>query len=224
MKTRFDFGARVAVKVCGVTTIEDAETCARFGVDIVGLNFSPTSKRYIATETAAAIIEAIRPSVESVRFAGVFVDQEAEFVQQVADDLPLDAVQLHGDESPSYIATLRAPFVIKALRVSGAAPPVSATAYDCDALLLDTWTPNERGGSGQTFPWSIAAQMRGRTERLILAGGLTAENVNEAIDTVHPFAVDVCSSVEGRIGRKSAEKVRRFVEQVRRHDSAAVAT
>jgi phosphoribosylanthranilate isomerase len=209
-----EFEHKVGVKICGVTTLEDALACAGAGADMIGLNFSPRSVRCITPTIGREIIAALRRQFSKVKVAGVFVNQESALVQKIAADLTLDAVQLHGDESADYVRELDARFVIKALRIglSGAAAGVG---YDSGAILLDTWDRARPGGTGRTFPWSIAAALRPQVTRLILAGGLTSHNVGEAIRTVRPFAVDVSSGVEIAPGRKDEAKVRAFLEAVR---------
>ncbi|MFN2508068.1 MAG: N-(5'-phosphoribosyl)anthranilate isomerase [Chthoniobacterales bacterium] len=210
-----DFRNGVVVKICGITNLADAEAAAGCGADILGLNFSPLSKRCVTPAIAAAIVSRVSKRFERIRFAGIFVDQDRSLVEKLGSQLGLDAVQLHGDESPEYVEALRVPAVIKAVRVQSRLPDPAAGAYRCDAILLDTWDSNTRGGTGETFPWSIAAEIRPRLNRLILAGGLTPENVGEAIRIVRPFGVDVCSGVEDSPGHKDAEKIRAFVEKVR---------
>jgi len=209
-----EFEHKVGVKICGVTNLEDALACADAGADMIGLNFSPQSVRCITPAIGCEIIAALRKQFARVKVAGVFVNQESALVRKIAADLALDAVQLHGDESADYVRELDARFVIKALRIgfSGAAARVG---YDCGAILLDTWDRARPGGTGRTFPWSIAAALRPQVTRLILAGGLTSHNVGEAIRTVRPFAVDVSSGVEVAPGRKDEAKVRAFLEAVR---------
>lgn len=216
-----EFGNKVAVKICGVITPADALLCAGAGAVMIGLNFSPQSKRCITPERGAKIVGAAREQFPRLRFVGIFVDQESRLVQTIADELALDAVQLHGSESPRYVSDLKVRFVIKALRVSG---PPDFSAYRCDAILLDSWSTKEPGGTGKTFPWSIAAALRPQVARLILAGGLTSANVDEAIRAVRPFAVDVCSGVESAPGRKDEAKVRAFVRAVEElnHETTAI--
>jgi phosphoribosylanthranilate isomerase len=202
------------IKICGITNSEDALACAAAGVDMIGLNFSPMSSRCISPASAAEILAAVRPRFAQTKVVGVFVDQELEFVQKVTTDLALDAIQLHGEETPQYLRKLDAPFVIKALRIGRHSASAPAD-YKCDAILLDTWSAKSPGGTGEIFPWSVAAALRPHVNRLILAGGLTSGNVADAIRTVRPFAVDVCSDVEDGPGRKDHLKVRRFVAAVR---------
>ena len=217
----FEFGKKVAVKICGVTTVADAQLCAGAGAEMIGLNFSPQSKRCITPEIGAEIIATARRQFPQLKFVGVFVDQEPHFVETVAAELALDAVQLHGLESPEYVRDLEVPSAIKALRVTGT-PNVSV--YPCAVILLDTFSAKAPGGTGETFPWSIAAGLRPQVSRLILAGGLTSFNVAEAIRTVRPFAVDVCSGVESAAGRKDEAKVRAFIRAVEEfnHEKTAI--
>lgn len=210
-----DFGNQVAVKVCGITNPEDALTCAAAGVEMVGLNFSPQSSRCLSPTSGTEIIAAVRRRFPPIKFIGVFVDQELEHVQKIGTELALDAVQLHGEESTDYARNLGGTFVIKALRVRSGFSAATAAAYPCDAILLDSWSADAPGGTGQTFPWSVAGTLRPLVRRLILAGGLTSENVADAIRTVQPFAVDVCSGVEDAPGRKNHDKLRSFVATVR---------
>ncbi|MEO7723523.1 MAG: phosphoribosylanthranilate isomerase [Chthoniobacterales bacterium] len=208
-----EFENKVAVKICGVTSVRDAIACAEAGADMLGLNFSPRSLRWIEPRTAQEIVDAVRAQTPQTKFVGVFLDQEAAVVEALAAKLALDAVQLHGDETAEYVRALGAAFVIKALRVGTTRP--DATAYDCAAILLDRWSAVAPGGTGETFPWAIAAELRPMVNRLILAGGLTSANVAEAIREVRPFAVDVCSGVESAPGRKNEGKVRAFLQAVK---------
>lgn len=211
----FEFENRMAIKVCGVTSTFDALVCAEMGVEMIGLNFSPQSPRCISPATAAEIIAAVRPQFRAINFVGVFVNQEIELVQKITRILALDAVQLHGEEAPEYVHKLGASFVIKALRVGSGFAVSAASDYQCAAILLDSWSATSPGGTGETLPWPVAAALRPHVRRLMLAGGLTGENVGEAIQIVQPFAVDVCSGVEDWPGRKDRAKLRRFVEAVR---------
>ncbi|MFL6539195.1 MAG: bifunctional indole-3-glycerol-phosphate synthase TrpC/phosphoribosylanthranilate isomerase TrpF [Chthoniobacterales bacterium] len=200
------------IKICGVTNASDARLCAELGVQMIGLNFSPQSKRCISADDAREVVDAVRPGFPAVKFVGVFVDQELGFVREIARELHLDAVQLHGDESPEYARDVQAPFVIKALRVSDNFSPDAAADYDCDAILLDGYSPSAHGGMGTRFDWSVASAVKAK--RLILAGGLTTENIRDAVEMVRPYAVDICSGVEDAPGRKSPEKLRRFIRAI----------
>lgn len=211
----FEFGDEVAVKVCGITNVGDAMTCAALGVQMIGLNFSPQSLRRISPASAAEIITAVRAEFRGSKFVGVFVNQNFDSVEAIATDLALDGVQLHGDETREYVRDLKAPFVIKALRVGPQFITSSAARYRCDAILLDAWSASAPGGTGKTFPWEMAADARLLVKRLFLAGGLTPDNVGDALRVVRPFALDVCSGVEDVPGRKNRAKLRRFIEAAR---------
>ncbi len=215
-----EFEHAIAIKVCGLTNVPDALSCAAAGADMIGLNFSSLSLRCIDRRRAAQITAAVRPRFPETKFVGVFVNQESDLVRRLATDLALDAVQLHGDETPDYVRKLDLLFVIKALRVGRDFSEASSIEYGCEAILLDTWSSTLPGGTGETFPWSAAESIRARVKRLILAGGLTSENVGEAIRTVRPFAVDVCSGVEGAPGQKDPARVELFVENVRAAEEA----
>jgi len=198
---------RVRVKICGVRSLEEAEAAAECGADALGFNFWPKSPRYITSEAAHDIIAALPPFVASV---GVFVNEELKAIEAVASDLGLAAVQLHGDESPEFCASLLVRKTIKAVRVSEGFEPQSIKLYPVDMILLDTGSPGRYGGTGKTFDWGLAAECA-RLGPIILAGGLTPENVVEAITTVRPAAVDVCSGVETEPGRKDLDKLRNFM-------------
>jgi phosphoribosylanthranilate isomerase len=218
----FEHLTRVAAKVCGVSSAADAIICASSGVEMIGLNFSPQSLRCIAASCAAEIIAAVRPVFPQTKFVGVFVNQKIDFVRRIAKDLALDAVQLHGEESADYVRDLRAPSVIKAVRVGPHYSASKAADYNCDAILLDSWSPDKGGGTGEIFDWSIAAALRPRVKRLILAGGLTPENIADAVRAVQPFAVDVCSGIEDSHRRKNPDKLRRFISALRATEAVNV--
>jgi phosphoribosylanthranilate isomerase len=199
----------VFVKICGITNLEDALAAVDAGADALGFNFYPRSPRFIAPRDARGIIEQLPGAVLSV---GVFVNEsEPEQVARIADLAGLKAVQLHGDESPQYCRKLRDRFVIKALRVGVSFAPQSVKEYEANALLLDAFAGDARGGTGRVIDWSIARQVRELVPQLFLAGGLSVENVAEAITIVEPYAVDACSSLEQKPGRKDAGRVRAFI-------------
>ena len=210
-----EFGDKVAVKVCGLTNVGDAIASAAAGADMLGLNFSPQSLRCITPETAHEIIVSVRTAFPKIKFVGVFVNQEREIVEHFARDLALDAVQLHGDEAPDYVSRLQTHCVIKALPVGPLFRTDRASDYKCDAILLDGWSTREFGGTGRTFPWSIAAAVRPLVRRLFLAGGLKPDNIADALRLVRPFAVDVCSGIEDSPGQKNHAQLRSFIEAVR---------
>ena len=201
------------IKVCGITNLEDALAAVEAGADALGFNFYRRSPRYIEPEEARLIIEELPSTVMSV---GVFVNVgEPEEVARISDRARLTAVQLHGDESPDYCNTLRGRFTIKALRVNDEFEPRSVKDYETDAILLDAYARDARGGTGRVVDWEVARQVRELVPQLFLAGGLSPENVAEAIAAVEPYAVDACSSLESVPGRKDAERVRAFVAAAR---------
>jgi phosphoribosylanthranilate isomerase len=201
------------VKICGITNLEDARTSVEAGADALGFNFYRRSPRYIAPEDARRIIEQLPSAVMSV---GVFVNEgEPDAVARLSDFVGLTAVQLHGNESPEYCYALRERFTIKALRVKDDFEPQSVKEYETDAILLDAYARGARGGTGRVFDWEVARRVRELVPQLILAGGLSPENIAEAIAVVDPYAVDACSRLESAPGRKDAARVRAFVAAAR---------
>lgn len=203
---------RIRVKICGVMTSEIAAVAAEAGADAIGLVFAP-SRRRVTIEQASAIVGGLPPFVAAV---GVFVDMPPDEVETTARGLPLDAVQLHGDEPPEMCSVLRRQGirVIKALRVGDRVDEDLLGRYrEASAVMLDTKVDGLAGGSGRAFDWEVA---RGLSDRfpIFLSGGLTADNVGRALDIVRPYGVDVSSGVETD-GRKSPEKIRQFIERVR---------
>ena len=176
------------------------------GADALGFVFFQGSPRVVSPENAAAIIRRLPPFVQPV---GLFVNEEAATVNLVADQCGLDIVQLHGEESPDYCLAVK-PRLIKAFRVKDASVLDDLAHYRVSACLLDAWSPAAHGGTGTTFNWEIAARAAA-SRRIILAGGLTPENVAQAVATVRPYAVDVSSGVESEPGKKDAGLVSRFI-------------
>jgi len=201
----------VRVKICGITNIEDALLAVELGADALGFVFAP-SPRKISPEAAREIIEALPPFVSRV---GVFVNQVRDKVEKIAHLCNLDVLQLHGEESSSYCKAFELK-VIKALRVKDSSVLDIISKYEVDAFLLDTFIGDKHGGTGKTFDWKIAGEAKSFGE-VILSGGLTPENVNEAIVEVEPYGVDVSSGVEAYPGRKDPEKLRAFFNAVRHH-------
>jgi phosphoribosylanthranilate isomerase len=207
--------SRVFVKVCGITRAEDGLLAAEAGADAVGFVFYPMSPRRIEPERAAAIAREIPPLVARV---GVFVDATREEMAQTAEVVGLDLLQLHGDEPPEALEDLprRA---LKAVRVGKGFTPEDALRYRTAAgVVVDTRLVGETvmpGGTGTPFDWKLVRGLRDRVSFLMLAGGLTPDNVAEAITEVRPHAVDVSSGVERLPGRKEPERVKAFVEAVR---------
>lgn len=204
-----------AIKICGVTRAEDARAAALAGADFVGLNFWPSSKRYVEVDAAAALARAGR--VRGAMIVGVFVDASAATIAATARAANLDLIQLHGDESPGLCAEVRAMTglrVWKALPVAGAADIEGLEGWPTAAVLLDAATPG-RGGSGQTIDWGLAARAAQSTKPIVLAGGLDPGNVVAAIQAVKPWAVDVASGVESAPGIKDPAKIAAFIRAVR---------
>ena len=192
------------VKICGVTRVDDALAAVEAGANAIGFVFWPQSPRFVDPYRARAIAAQLPPFVAAV---GLFVNQPAAYVNGVAGLVRLGAVQLHGDETPAFIANL-APPVIKALPVGAAhAWPLETT------LLLDAHDPVRRGGTGRTIDWSAAAAVAAR-RRVLLAGGLNPENVADAIAQVRPFGVDVSSGVERAPGIKDHQRLRALFEAI----------
>jgi phosphoribosylanthranilate isomerase len=207
------------VKICGITRREDAEAAVRAGADALGFVFWPGSPRYIDPFRARAIRSVLPPFVTAV---GVFVDQPAEYVNGVAGLVQLGAVQLHGEESIGYAQTMHRP-VVKAIALhDDAASAVDDVEIwpERVLILLDVHDPVRRGGTGRTIDWSAAAAVA-RRRRAVLAGGLTAENVGEAIARVRPFGIDVSSGVELSPGIKDHGRLKALFEAV--HDSGIAA-
>jgi phosphoribosylanthranilate isomerase len=197
----------VRVKICGVTTVEDARVCADAGADAIGLNFWPGSKRCVTVERAVEIARALPAGISKI---GVFVDSLREDIERTAEAVGLDAVQLHGDEPPEACAALALP-VIKAIRVSEALGSIDelVARYDVAWVLLDSAV----GGSGVAFDWRRAIAVA--PGRLYLAGGLRTDNVAQAVRCVRPYAVDTASGVEASPGRKDPRRVREFIENAK---------
>ena len=201
------------VKVCGITRAQDAELSVGLGAWAIGFLLWPQSKRYADPAVAAGISRALQRKVERV---GVFVNQPLDEIERLVDALTLSYVQLHGDEGPSFctaVAQRTGAKVIKALRVSHAADLRDLDRYHTDLHLLDTAVQGLRGGSGQAWDWSLAAQRRSKIP-FLLSGGLTPENVAEGIAAVHPWGVDVASGVESEPGVKDPDKLRAFFDAV----------
>lgn len=201
------------VKLCGITNLEDAVEAVKAGADALGFNFYGKSPRYVSPEVAHQIIEQLPGEVLKI---GVFANVESPAqVADIARVAGVSALQLHGHESAEYCKALSEWSVIKALHVSADFDVQQVTTYEVEAIMLDAGHRKLLGGTGQLFDWSIADQVRRLVPKLFLAGGLTAENVAEAIRFVNPYAVDACSSIEDEPGKKNHERMRAFVKAVR---------
>ncbi|MCA3748346.1 MAG: phosphoribosylanthranilate isomerase [Rubrobacter sp.] len=197
------------VKVCGITSVEDARVAAEAGADAVGLVFFERSPRRVGLERAREISASLP---EGVLRVGVFVDASPEEVLRVASFVGLDYAQLHGDEGPEVVERVREGglAVIKALRVRDAGSLGELGRYPADLFLLDAWKEGAYGGTGTRFDWGVAKELRG-CANIVVSGGLTPENVRAAIEFFDPYGVDASSSLEEAPGRKNGELVRRFV-------------
>jgi phosphoribosylanthranilate isomerase len=217
------------IKICGITNPEDAHVAVDAGTDALGFNFFAGSKRYINFLTAKKLVESESLACMKV---GVFVNHTADELNEIAITVGLDAVQLHGDQPPSYLLDIERQYpIVRVYRVGASGFVAMKTdlmmcakfGREPDAILLDALAPTEYGGTGQRLDWTTLADRiellnfdRAEPLRLILAGGLTPENVAEAIQLVRPYGVDVASGVESAPGRKDPDKVRAFVAEARR--------
>lgn len=200
----------VHIKVCGVTSVDDALASVDAGADAIGVNFAQSSPRRVNLDVARAIVAALPSRVISV---GVFVDATEDELRRTIESVGLRCVQLHGDEPPELLAAFL-PHAYKAIRVRGRDALADAARYPGQHILLDAYVPGVAGGTGATFDWSLAAELA-RSRQVTLAGGLTPDNVAEAVRLVRPFCVDVASGVESAPGRKDHGKVRAFVAAAR---------
>ncbi|HZJ91745.1 MAG TPA: phosphoribosylanthranilate isomerase [Thiopseudomonas sp.] len=201
---------RVRTKICGITRVEDALVAAQAGVDAIGLVFYAKSPRAVNVAQAQEIIAALPPFVSTV---GLFVNASATEVNAVLEQVPLDVLQFHGDETPEFCEGFARPY-FRALRMQPGVDIAASAAQYCGAqgILLDAWVPGVPGGTGERFDW---AQIPDNLSKpLILAGGLNADNVTQAIHEVQPWAVDISGGVEASHGVKDADKVRKFLYAV----------
>jgi phosphoribosylanthranilate isomerase len=199
------------IKICGITTPEDALTAVEAGADALGFVFYKESPRHIFPEEAARIINLLPPFVQAV---GLFVNEAPEVVNQVSRNCRLGLVQLHGDETPDYCRRIEQR-VMKAFRVRSLTCLDPIADYRLSGCLLDAYSPSFYGGTGTSFNWEIAQEAVKRGHKIVLAGGLTPDNVAEAIRQVHPYAVDVSSGVESAPGKKDADKIRQFIRNAK---------
>ena len=200
----------VRVKICGNVTLKDTMAAVEAGADAVGFVFYARSPRVVSPKAVAAIVSHLPPFVTPV---GLFVNEKPDVVRQVASDCGIHLVQLHGEESPQYCAELKLP-VLKGIRVRTREDVANLSAYRVGAILLDAYVEGKVGGTGTTFDWGLAVEAKAWGP-IILAGGLTPDNVVEAINRVRPYGVDVSSGVESSPGVKDHAKVKAFVENVK---------
>ncbi len=201
----------IQIKICGITRYEDARVAANLGVNALGFIFYTKSPRYISPADARAVIDQLPPFVARV---GVFVDTPPEDIVAIAQQSGINAVQLHGAESPAHAAALPFP-VIKAFSVKPGFDLASLDEYRVSGHLLDTWDPRLKGGVGKTFDWTVAQRAVRQRDTIILSGGLGPANIAEALESVQPYGIDVNSGVEIRPGEKNPMKMRDVVKIVR---------
>jgi phosphoribosylanthranilate isomerase len=204
---------KVKVKICGITNWVDARRAVAEGAELLGFNFYAGSPRYVEPAKAKRIVSRLPKRISVV---GVFVNESEQTMLEIARAVGLDVLQLHGDETPAMVARLKRLFpVIKAIRVKQSLAVGQLQTYRAaTALLLDGFDARRRGGTGKTFDWEIARRAK-KYGRVFLAGGLTPENVGEAIRAARPYAVDVCSGVEARPGKKDPARVKNLMRAVR---------
>ena len=206
----------VRVKICGITNLDDARIAADAGAWALGMIFYPGSERRCEVEAAEAIGAELHRKVETT---GVFVNAHLDELAEIADVCSLSMIQLHGDEGPAYcaeVARRTGAKVMKAVRARDKASVRALLAYRdrVDFHLLDAYVPDRLGGTGETFAWGLAEERRDSHVPLVLSGGLTPENVGEAIAAVHPFAVDSASGTEAAPGRKDPDRVAALMRAV----------
>ena len=204
--------AVVRIKICGITRSQDARVAVSAGAWAVGFVFYPQSPRFINLNKARAIIKSLPPFIEPV---GVFVNETEEKVKRIASFCSLRTLQFHGDESPSYCRFFKTKFkVIKAFRVADQCDIKTIQRYDVSAVLMDTYQPGRYGGTGIPFSWSLMKNLGHLEMPLIISGGLTSDNVKQALTKFEPFAVDVSSGVESSPGIKDRRKIENFINAV----------
>ncbi len=198
------------IKICGITNMEDAMLACEWGADALGFIFYRKSKRYIAPEIARSVISSLPPFITTV---GVFVNHSLEEIIAIKDKTAINMVQLHGDETPEFCSLVPLK-VIKAIRVKDNLDVDKVAQYPVQAILFDTYSDAEYGGTGKSFNWEILQNIS-NLSNIILSGGLSPENVAQAISTVKPYAVDVSSGVEESPGKKDHMKLKKFIEAVK---------
>ena len=206
--------AATRIKICGVTRAQDAQVSAASGADAIGLVFYPRSSRAVTVDQAADIVAVVPPFVSVV---ALFVDEPIASIERIISALPIDVIQFHGDESPEFCQQFGRPW-IKALRIK----PGLDVLEECQrfskarGVLLDSWQADMPGGTGKAFDWRLASHSLPMP--VVLAGGLTQDNVGDGIRALHPAAVDVSGGVEVSPGLKDAKKIRQFIAAVRAAD------
>ena len=208
----------IKIKICGITNKEDAGWAVDLKVDALGFIFADSPRR-VKPEIVQEIIKLLPPFISSV---GVFVNEDREKVEEITESCGLTTLQFHGQESPSYCEGFKQK-IVKAFRIKDKSVLKKAAQYQgkIDAYLLDAYSPFAYGGTGKTFDWHIAKEIKKFGLPIILSGGLNPENIREAISEVEPYGVDVSSGVEERPGKKNLEKLINFVRIVRETNGAS---
>ncbi len=212
----------VHVKICGVRSADDARECVRLGASAIGLNFVPSSVRYVDVPLAQSIARAIHLEASKhgkVLVVGVVANMTDSAMRALVAEAELDCLQLHGNESPELLASFL-PHAYKAVPIASAADVAHARTYPGEHLLVDAKVEGELGGTGTSFDWSLIAELA-RERQLTLAGGLNPDNVGDAVRQVRPYCVDVASGVESAPGKKDLGKIRDFINRAR-HGARAV--
>jgi len=205
----------VLVKVCGITNLDDALAAADAGADALGFNFYERSPRYVTPDVARTIVDRLRTDYPNLLHVGVFVNEQLDAIKKIAEVAGVSALQLHGNETPEYCKALKGHHLIKVFSASDKFKPQTVLDYDVQAIMLDAVDKEAFGGTGKLSNWAVARETSELVLKLFLAGGLSAENVADAIDQVNPYAVDACSRLESAPGRKNQMRVRAFVAAVR---------
>ena len=198
------------IKVCGMTSLEDTLVAVEAGADAVGFIFYKKSPRSVTIKTVCEIVDELPPFVDAI---GIFVNESAEQINKIADRCKLDRVQLHGDETPAFCKKIRRR-VIKAIRVKDIQSLKKLSDFPVSGFLLDAFSEDQRGGTGKVFDWNLVHPAK-KYGAVILAGGLTPNNVRQAIHRVKPYGVDVCSGVESQPGIKDHKKVKAFIKNAK---------
>jgi phosphoribosylanthranilate isomerase len=201
----------VKVKICGITNAPDALAAVEAGADMLGFMFYEKSPRQVSVRAASEIIRELPPFIVKV---GVFVDASEDLVMRAIGDCRLDMLQFHGDETPEYCAQFGA-MSMKAFRVRDAESLQELPNYSTEAFLLDGFVADKLGGTGEKFNWDLAIEAKKLGRPIFLAGGLTPQNVADAVKRVQPYGVDVSSGVEAERGKKDHAKVREFIKSAK---------
>jgi len=199
----------VKIKVCGITNLEDAQLACGLGADALGFIFYKKSPRFVSSVTAKSINDSLPPFVNTV---GVFVNALLSEIDQILKTVPLKLIQLHGDETPDYCRQILLP-ALKVFRVKNDFDLSIMKKYKTSGFLLDTYHDQSYGGTGETFNWNIAKEAK-KYGPIVVSGGLNSKNVRQAVEFVHPYAVDVCSGVEAEPGKKDSRKLKAFFQNI----------